>query len=509
MALTKLSRNFLIAVWCSLLYAFFGGYGHPIITFLLTTGILLWLVFLLSIPKNEDMDMLTAFCIHARGVICPKGESPMTMTQNCLVYFEGKLPFDTLKQHIISRLYKYKRLSSIGVLPSPNAALWSTRWQPIDITDDVINRQILAHSVSSNSELYALVDKLTNEQLPSDLPLWRFHYIENTADDGLSMWVWRVSHGISDGIRLVSIASTLLQNAEGGDIGAPKGSILSAKKSDPSAPRKKKRRGPNWMNPKTYVQLFEDLYSVWFSINGPCDTLNAFKPDGRVHGGEQIHIRNEKAISIDDVKVIKNKFGVSFNDVMTALTCSGIRRYILARDGDFFKKGKGSKFTMTSLLAFGFPPKEKFEGQSDWLRNGFTMVDWAFPVEIEDFAKRLMLIHRNGKKLKRSFVTPIVSGATEFMARLGMDGTLDENTTQMFGRHTCVFSNLPSWDEQLYYEGVKVRKLEASYHNYLPQFIFISYNGGIYGTLVCNPERFPDAQIIFDGIQEELQRQTK
>ena len=124
---------------------------------------------------------------------------------------------------------------------------------------------------------------------------------------------------------------------------------------------------------------------------------------------------------------------------MTALTCSGIREYILARDGDFFKRqaqGKGKGFTMTSLLAFGFPPKEQFLGQADWLSNGFTMVDWAFPVQVADFEQRLRMIHRNGQKLKTSFVTPVGSGATEFMARLGLDGLLDQNITQMFDRHT-------------------------------------------------------------------------
>ena len=72
-----------------------------------------------------------------------------------------------------------------------------------------------------------------------------------------------------------------------------------------------------------------------------------------------------------------------------------------------------------------------------------------------------------------------------------------------------MFSSLPSWDVPLYFGGVKVRKLEASYFNWLPQFIFMSYNGGIYGTLVVDPERFPDAQLVMDGMHRELQRQTK
>ena len=161
------------------------------------------------------------------------------------------------------------------------------------------------------------------------------------------------------------------------------------------------------------------------------------------------------------------------------------------------------------MLAFGFPPKEEFHGQSDWLRNGFSLVDWPFPIQIDNFEKRLKIINRNGRKLKTSFVTPLGLAATEFLARLGFDDILDENFTKMFARHTCVFSNLPSWNHPLYFDGVKVNKLEASYFNWIPQFIFISYHDSIYATLSIDINRFPNSQIIFDEMNAELIRQLR
>ena len=65
----------------------------------------------------------------------------------------------------------------------------------------------------------------------------------------------------------------------------------------------------------------------------------------------EIHVRNLKAIPIADVKALKNKYGVTFNDVITALTVGGVRKYILSQDADFFKKQRD--VTLTSLLAFG------------------------------------------------------------------------------------------------------------------------------------------------------------
>merc|ERR1712083_525507 len=98
---------------------------------------------------------------------------------------------------------------------------------------------------------------------------------------------------------------------------------------------------------------------------------------------------------------------------------------------------------------------------------------------------------------------------SEFACRLGFDELLEQNSTKMFARHSCVFSNLPSWDVPLYYDGVKVKRLEASYLNVIPQFIFISYGDSIFGTLVVDPERFPNAQLIMDSMADEMARQLK
>merc|ERR1719384_756690 len=250
------------------------------------------------------------------------------MTQNVCVYFEEPLDFEgALKPLLVEQLYSYKRLSHIGALRSPKAALWSTRWKPIEITKDVQDRMIRKHVVNDNEELYALIDDLCNEHLPKDLPLWIFHYIQNNK--GFSCWLWRVSHGIGDGIRLVPIAANLLQDADGKPIGAPSIGVLQGGQKQ----IKRNKNKINWLNPKTYYNLIQDIGKIHYSINGPCDTLNAFKPDGKVHGPKrQIHVRNKVPMNIDDVKLLKNKFGVSFNDVITYLCCSGIRSYILSKD---------------------------------------------------------------------------------------------------------------------------------------------------------------------------------
>ena len=92
--------------------------------------------------------------------------------------------------------------------------------------------------------------------------------------------------------------------------------------------------------------------------------------------------------------------------------------------------------------------------------------------------------------------------------RLGLDELLEYIGTKSVTRHSCIFSSLPIWEDPLYYDGVPIVRVEASMFNWIPQLIFISHHEDIHGTFAVDPEWMPNAHIIFDGMLEELQRQT-
>ena len=74
----------------------------------------------------------------------------------------------------------------------------------------------------------------------------------------------------------------MLQDMNGNPIGPPKGSVLSYKATENQ--RKKMAVHLNWRDPRTYWNIVRDLGLVYYSINGPCDTICAFKPDDKIHG---------------------------------------------------------------------------------------------------------------------------------------------------------------------------------------------------------------------------------
>ena len=160
-----------------------------------------------------------------------------------------------------------------------------------------------------------------------------------------------------------------------------------------------------------------------------------------------------------------------------------------------------------ALVAFGFPPKEEFSRQYDWLKNGFTFVSWPIPVEYEKFVTRVLRSQENGKIKKESLEAPLAMISTNFACRLGLDGIIEDGTTGAFQRHSCVFSNVPGFSQDIYFQKSRVVRMEGTYFNVIPQFILMSYKEKIFVTLACDPKRFPNAQIIVDHMVQECDKE--
>ena len=371
---------------------------------------------------DEDLDVMGAMCINDRGFYNPAGSEKPSNCQNCFAYFEKRLDWDQVRPLMIKKLFNYRRFECIGVIDpksrmfkkSRNVSnkVWNTEWIKCDMTDPAIINQLLqCHQVSSNDELYTLIDKLCNVKLVGYLPQWRVHYIDNL--DGMSCWVWRVSHGIADGLRLVTLCSELFEDIDGNPINPPRSGKLTADKTrinlsnsylsyddaklfynDSNAfvetklkerlhknkPSNKKNgdnedkdKNKNKKNvktksnnvvgkylglvrkiidPRNIIKVFKDIKSVNDMLKGPFDTVSPFKPDYTIHCPPKqktfrpsIERCNGKDyISLEYVKKIKNHYGASVNDVLTALVAGAIRAYIESQKPDYFKNRNMAKY---------------------------------------------------------------------------------------------------------------------------------------------------------------------
>ena len=511
MGLTLLSKLYLMVISIMLIYGFIGGLSCPILTGFIM--IMLGFGFCYYISKDmehKDKDYLTVSCIHKSTFNAPKHEISPPLTQNCVAYFENKINFNELKSEIKVLFLRFKRLRSLGV-KSKNDPNWNTKWKEIDMTDDILSQMIRKITVKNMVELYDAIDNICNTQLNDNFPRWELVYIDNESCTGnnneYSCWIWRVSHGVSDGLRLVSVAADLLTDKNGNKIGLPQIGKFKSKKG-----RKK-----NSINSSTILkgiaQAFKDLIQINSMVNGKFDSISPLKMDKKLHGFNTsskfkvIRNKDDQALSVELIKKLKNKYNVGVNDILTTLLCCGIRHYILSKDPDYFKSSK-KEYYFSCALAFGFPAKEKYCGQEDFLGNGFVLTKYELPIKNDNFMDTLTDVYKNTLQLKTSFVAILGDLMLQFVCKLGLDSFLRTNSSNMFARRHCVFSNVPGWQKDVFYKNNKMIKVEASYLNWIPQFIFCSYNGYYYGTLSIDTNIYKDTSIIFEYMYQELIKQA-
>jgi len=500
MELTPFARGVMIAVIFAVLCNFLAFFY-----FFIILGLSLTIAYLVT-GTNKDIDVFAAMCINHKGLIPPKINSVLPpMTQNCVIYFEKNLNWNETKQFIIDKLFCYKRLISIGY-NKKSSPVWNTKWKKVEINDQLINELLQCQQVNGDDALYEKIEVLCNQQISVETPQWRFILINNS--NGLSAVLLRVSHGIADGLRLVALVTDLFEDANGNPIKVP--TVGKMKVDDAGNSNNKNDKFKiNWFNPRTYINIIKDLKGVNDMMYGQFDTITPFKPDYSIHCPPYQRIfRSKTPISLNDLKKIKNHYRVSINDVLTAAFAGSVRNYILTQNPKFFETQK-TNINMRAMVAFGFPLTEEFHRQYDWLRNDFTFVSWPIPIQYAEFSKRVERCFSNANKLKKSLQAIFAKISTTLIASLGLDFIIEDGTTNGMQRHSCIFSNVPGFEDVVYFQKQKVVKVEASYLNVIPQILMVSYNQNVYTTLACDHQYYSNAQDLIDYMNKEIETIVK
>ncbi|ETO17528.1 hypothetical protein RFI_19793, partial [Reticulomyxa filosa] len=164
-------------------------------------------------------------------------------------YMRKLAPAEYLEGIIRDRLLNYDRLRR-AVVPKDASStsvspVWCTEFKDSGDDLDIKKDLISIHHVKDNKEVHALIDEIGNTYIDIDKPQWKFHLIYNEAaiknnnnnnnnnshdnnndehkseDIEYCALLWRVSHGISDGLRLVHIVEELFTDEKGEPAKAP------------------------------------------------------------------------------------------------------------------------------------------------------------------------------------------------------------------------------------------------------------------------------------------------
>ncbi|MFV1990347.1 MAG: wax ester/triacylglycerol synthase family O-acyltransferase [Acidimicrobiales bacterium] len=211
-----------------------------------------------------------------------------------------------------------------------------------------------------------------------------------------------------------------------------------------------------------------------------------------------------RTLSLDDVKQIKTKAGVTVNDVVMTVCAGGLRRYLLLHDA----------LPDDPLIAM-VPVSTRTGEETDKWTNRVSGLLAALPTHAEDPMDRLAQVHESMQRAKDSFAmipADILTDITQFSppavaTRASRMVTRMRIADRVNPPINLVISNVPGARQPLYLEGSKLMNfypvstitegigLNITVQSYMDKLDF--------GLVACT-ELVPDLDVMMDCIAVEL-----
>jgi diacylglycerol O-acyltransferase len=230
----------------------------------------------------------------------------------------------------------------VGVIPAFRRKLHNPLWNlshPVWIEDDDFDLDHHVHRIGvpapgDRAELAELCAHIAGQQLDRAQPLWQLHVIEGLADGQIAVLL-KMHHASVDGVSGASLITYLA----GLEPDAPMPEVEERHNSAIPSPLHLLRTGVEIFakRPLEVARLLPDLLELvprWLGravrgkgmpvpFSAPRTSLN-----GTITGHRSVAFAQ---LDLDEVKDVKNAFGVTVNDVVLALVAGALRQFLDAR----------------------------------------------------------------------------------------------------------------------------------------------------------------------------------
>ncbi|XP_058217780.1 wax ester synthase/diacylglycerol acyltransferase 4-like isoform X1 [Rhododendron vialii] len=204
------------------------------------------------------------------------------------------------------------------------------KWKRVEVTlEDHIN--VPSFPVGMSPEFYDecfndYMTKISLERLPLNKPLWEIHIIKYPTSNAAGTVIFKLHHALGDGFSLMGALLSCLQRADN----------PSLPLTFPSRESSSKRDGKNKGIFRCLGQVFSGVANT-VSDFGSTLIKSRFTRDGLSpirSGGDGVEFRpsviTTLTFSLDHIKQIKAKLGVTINDVIVGVIFLGTRLYMQA-----------------------------------------------------------------------------------------------------------------------------------------------------------------------------------
>ena len=193
---------------------------------------------------------------------------------------------------------------------------------------------------------------------------------------------------------------------------------------------------------------------------------------------------------------IKNATGASVNDVIFSCLSGAIQRYLHVQ-----RDIPGPATSMKALIPVGFPPDPK----STRLANTWAFVTVPMPVTEPHPEARLRRTMQDFTAIKTSAYARVALACTNLSIKTLPISVCRDTTTNVFARHSIVFSNVPGPQTPVCLAGAVMTEIQQVFLNCISQAGVLSYNGTLYGNLVVDSNLVPDPRALGHLYIAELQ----
>ncbi len=367
-------------------------------------------------------------------------------------------------------------------------------------------------------ELAELVSDVMATRLDRERPLWKLYYIEGLKGGRVAL-LTKLHHACVDGVSGAELLTHLL------DVEATPRRI-----EPPETPWIPDEFPPPWRvawvtarhllaRPGEMLRLLRETTPIAMTIGR---TALAQRRARQAARPEQAHDGNAaprtrfnctitsrrsyafRSLSLADVKMVKNAYGVSVNDVILCLCAQALREY-LAELGEL----------PDSALIAGVPMSVRSDAERGSGGNRVTMARTSLFTDIADPVERLGALHRRMGDVK--------SGMKAIPASLMLDwahapppavmtqaARLYENygvQDHMSPPFNVVISNVPGPSRPLYLNGAEVEAsfpVSIPYHGLACNITVFSYRDSLDVGITAHRPTVPDPERLIDGMRRAL-----
>ena len=211
-----------------------------------------------------------------------------------------------------------------------------------------------------------------------------------------------------------------------------------------------------------------------------------------------------RTLPLSDVKVVKNAFGTSVNDVVLCLCAEALRGWLL-------EKNELPDKTMVAAV----PVSVRTQDEAGTHGNKITMARTALHTEIEDPVERLAALSKRMGKVKKAFKATPARLMMDWMnvpspGLLAQAARLYENFSiqdYVYPPFNLVISNVPGPQQPLYLNGARVLAnypVSIPYHGLAFNITVMSYMDNLDIGLTAHRTTVPDIERLMDRLEQAL-----